>query len=655
MANEVKAAIEEMRANMHKKETERIQCEVSRDVSQEVRNWRIVYKEKRERVCQEALDAEVKVNNKLAIIKAARDHGLTPSDFAMALGGKGPPPRGTMGPPPQKTGAKRTASGNTATPARTPTPAPEAHMDLEDDDTPARNTRSRSRTPTGPRPIAPLPPLPLIISQPTPRRALAAAHPPSTGQAPTPQFSTGRVASPPDNGGLTSSMHNPNNTMEVDPGPERTHSNPQQDTSGQATQRGNETGPEDGNKPGPLEAIHGLLAKLAVRIEQVASMVEGPQQQASPEGRPPTISPPVAPTQHTRAARPPTRVDIPRPTNPDDGFNQTEPPRRTWNVVTTNSIAQQANANVYAARAAASQGRTPSGRPTARTAAPPTKSPSNMEVTVLCDGGLMSPAAEAAIRAQRPDTIVKEVQRQINTKVKNDPIQLLAGRWSSMTSEGRSCFHVQCLREVHGVALAPNPHPVHALPPTRPCTNSKVCREPAEALICYKCGGPHRTERHNQECRRIHRDIEVCDCPLKCLLCGNTGHHVRDLKCPKRAEFAPQRSVNHAPPPPQHTTTAEQEPGWTTVGGKKRSRVPARPAYKGAGKGKQASPLSPEPQIAPADNTSSEAQVEWDLNWESVGEEPVPGGWDNTGEYFMGHRPITGTTPRNTTPGPSHV
>ncbi|KAF8257500.1 hypothetical protein EI94DRAFT_1817666 [Lactarius quietus] len=125
------------------------------------------------------------------------------------------------------------------------------------------------------------------------------------------------------------------------------------------------------------------------------------------------------------------RVDIPRPANTNDGFIQMEPPQRTWNVITANGIAQQTNTNAYTTRAAANQSCSPTGRPTARALAAQAKGPSNTKVTVLRDGGLLTQAAKAAVWAQHPDTIVKEVQRQINAKIKNNPIQLLAGRWSS--------------------------------------------------------------------------------------------------------------------------------------------------------------------------------------------------------------------------------
>lgn len=39
------------------------------------------------------------------------------------------------------------------------------------------------------------------------------------------------------------------------------------------------------------------------------------------------------------------------------------------------------------------------------------------------------------------------------------------------------------------------------------------------------------SKRHTRECCRIPRDVGICDCPPKCILCNN-GHHARDPKCP---------------------------------------------------------------------------------------------------------------------------
>lgn len=63
VAGEICAAAEKEHANLHKEEKEQVQWEVSCDVNQEVRNWQISYKEKREVEFQSALDTEVKTAN----------------------------------------------------------------------------------------------------------------------------------------------------------------------------------------------------------------------------------------------------------------------------------------------------------------------------------------------------------------------------------------------------------------------------------------------------------------------------------------------------------------------------------------------------------------------------------------------------------------
>ncbi|KAF8264272.1 hypothetical protein EI94DRAFT_1806029 [Lactarius quietus] len=143
--DEIRAVVEKEQACMHKEETEKVQREVSCDVSQEVRNWRIAHKEKQEKEFQTMLDAEVKATNKIAVIKAARDLGLSPSDLIAAPGGTASPgrplpkpPSTSMGPPPTLwAGSKRTASGNAVSVARVHTPAQTTPRDVQDDSTPA--------------------------------------------------------------------------------------------------------------------------------------------------------------------------------------------------------------------------------------------------------------------------------------------------------------------------------------------------------------------------------------------------------------------------------------------------------------------------------------------------------------------------------------
>ena len=403
---EIRSAAEKERATLHKEEKERVQREVSRDVNQEVRNWRIAYREKREVEFQSTLDTEVKAVNIEALIKAAKGLGLQVS--------VGTGKTNTVQNPPQA-GSKRTASGNAALPPPSTTNQTQSlPMDTQADGPPAANTRSRSRTPSGPR-APPCPPAETAqaTTRPNPATRLPMRAPSSLpNRKPLPRIPT------PFTNGVASSMHNPQNQMEVDPGEPRT--NPIPDPGPTATTR---TANAD-----PFAAIQASLEALDARVEQIASKVDGnprapPQQQHRAGNANPQRS--EGPPPVNRSSRP--KVSIPRQTNPDDGFIQEQ--RGTWNVVTARAIAQQTEANTSASKAAAAQGRTPSGRPSARATA--TLRSSNTEVTVLRSGSCLSQEEEVAVRAQRPEVIVREVQKHINAQVKNNPIQLLAGRWSS--------------------------------------------------------------------------------------------------------------------------------------------------------------------------------------------------------------------------------
>ena len=143
-AEQIQAAAEQERASYYKEELERIQREESRNVNQEVRNWRISYKEKKEQEFQSALDAEVRTANIAAVIRAAKELGLKPSDFrdAQITNGKTPKPGPplSVGLPPAKAGSKCTASGSMAPPP--PPAAPAIPMEVvPEEERPARNTR----------------------------------------------------------------------------------------------------------------------------------------------------------------------------------------------------------------------------------------------------------------------------------------------------------------------------------------------------------------------------------------------------------------------------------------------------------------------------------------------------------------------------------
>ena len=128
-AAEIKAGTGQERGLYYKEEIERAKRKESRNVNQEVRNWRISYKEKKEQEFRNTLDAEVRATNSAAIIQAANELGLKPSDFKDTSTAKEkaqkPGPPLSSGPPPAKAGSKRTASGNMAPPPPPPAPAPQ--------------------------------------------------------------------------------------------------------------------------------------------------------------------------------------------------------------------------------------------------------------------------------------------------------------------------------------------------------------------------------------------------------------------------------------------------------------------------------------------------------------------------------------------------
>ena len=119
-------------------------------------------------------------------------------------------------------------------------------------------------------------------------------------------------------------------------------------------------------------------------------------------------------------------------------------------------------------------------------------------------------------------------------------------------------------------------------------TRSPLCKLHPAAAKCYRCGGNHHSDHHNYECKGQHRTPGRCNCTPKCLLCGNTGHHARSHKCPKRGDFAPPCldtlgtetnpiEVTSASPPEVDT----QRPAPLTA-----ASLPVRTTTKGKGKGK---------------------------------------------------------------------
>jgi hypothetical protein len=66
---------------------------------------------------------------------------------------------------------------------------------------------------------------------------------------------------------------------------------------------------------------------------------------------------------------------------------------------------------------------------------------------------------------------------------------------------------------------------------------------------CYKCGGSHLSELHDQRCPQKHAVAGICDCGhFKCLNCHKTGHNCRDTRCLARDLFHPHMNCKSRKP-----------------------------------------------------------------------------------------------------------
>jgi hypothetical protein len=94
--------------------------------------------------------------------------------------------------------------------------------------------------------------------------------------------------------------------------------------------------------------------------------------------------------------------------------------------------------------------------------------------------------------------------------------------------------------------------------------SSKACQLGKDSVKCYKCGGAHRSETHDQQCPRKHTIIGICDCQhFKCLNCHNRGHDCRDTRCPTRDLYRPRGGKGKAravEPPSGHLQNATSGP-----------------------------------------------------------------------------------------------
>jgi hypothetical protein len=79
------------------------------------------------------------------------------------------------------------------------------------------------------------------------------------------------------------------------------------------------------------------------------------------------------------------------------------------------------------------------------------------------------------------------------------------------------------------------------------------CPLPKDAIRCHLCGGNHRTVEHATKCAAApgHAVPGTCDCPTKCINCGQEGHSARDTICPTRKSYkTPAHDTVESTPPP---------------------------------------------------------------------------------------------------------
>ena len=117
---------------------------------------------------------------------------------------------------------------------------------------------------------------------------------------------------------------------------------------------------------------------------------------------------------------------------------------------------------------------------------------------------------------------------------------------------------------------------------------SPLCKLHPAAATCYRCGGNHHSDQHDYECKGQHRTLSQCNCTPKCLLCGNTGHHARSRKCPKRGDFAPPRldTLGTASDPIEVTSASPPEVNTQRPAPLTATSLPIHATTKSKGKGK---------------------------------------------------------------------
>ncbi|KAH9018953.1 hypothetical protein EDB85DRAFT_2154134 [Lactarius pseudohatsudake] len=174
--------------------------------------------------------------------------------------------------------------------------------------------------------------------------------------------------------------------------------------------------------------------KTAPPVPARPTQAQQQRQWAHPPPAPPPGPPPAPLTSPARAQAPAPVAPNPAPANPgapspadDNGFIAVQ--KRGWNrvaagaIVTARAMNQHQQVADFTKKAAAAQGRTPSGNQKANTS-------TRTEVTVARNGGFEDQVAEGALRARPPQSIVLDIRSLLERQVQN-PVKLLGGRWST--------------------------------------------------------------------------------------------------------------------------------------------------------------------------------------------------------------------------------
>jgi hypothetical protein len=120
--------------------------------------------------------------------------------------------------------------------------------------------------------------------------------------------------------------------------------------------------------------------------------------------------------------------------------------------------------------------------------------------------------------------------------------------------------------------------------------SSPKCSMDRDSVQRYICGKGHDARDHLFKCPGTHKNPSICDCAPKCLLCKQSGHHVRDKKCMLQGDFAPPRLPRAAPVEARPPVEDALKEAAILV-----TRHVARPKGLGKEKGKATTPIAPAP------------------------------------------------------------